>query len=289
MNLYFKYGPLWYTIRTRILQHKVKVNEDWSRIHFSWKWKIGMESLSYIYHQILFWGIPLIVIYLSHSCNFYSFILSVLLYLYNFIIFLNFYEIGYLYNDLQGIKKEKKPTLYIDEKLPNLFYYKSIIIRIFFWCLLLIPLYFFDKEICLLLSMLLTITQIIFFIHNKIRKYFYNWITIFFLRFLKMSLIFISIYFLIRTFNSEVYTYTLIIFLLQQYFISFTMYSNRFWFNIKDLWMPYGLLQHWYNSLATLLLFLFSSNYLFLIYFIIYLILFIKSTPKHYFKLKNDR
>lgn len=290
MNLYIKYCPLCYTIRTRLIPHKIETRKDGSRIHHTLNnWKINLESISYLYYQVFIRIFPIFAIYFSWVCDFLHLLMSFLLYIYNYIVFLIFYEIWYLYNDLQWREKEKAPTLYINYELSRSFYYNNIIIRVFLWWILLLLLYFFDHLICMYFALLLAATQVVFYIHNTIRKYFYNRITIFLLRFLKMSQIFIPMYLLLWTFDSDFYLYTATVFLIWNYFTSFLMYSNRFWFEEKNLWMPYSLLQHWYNTLSMFILFAFTKNYVFLIYGIIYFLLFIKTTPKHYFRLKNDR
>lgn len=289
MNLYFKYCPLGYTIRTRFFQNKIEKMEDWSIVHHQIKWWIfNIDSINYIY-SLGIWLFPPLAIYLSWWCSMSVLIQAYLLYLYNYIVFLVFYEIWYFYNDLQAEKKEKKPTFHINCKLPKNFYLNNIIIRILLWILLLIPLYLFDNTIFFYFLILILSTQLIFFIHNTIRKYFYNWITLFLLRFLKMSQILIPMYYILWTSSSEFYIYTIVVFLIGQYYTSFLAYSRRSWFQEKNLWLPQWLLQHGYNTFAMFILYIFTFNYIFLIYGFIYLCLFIKVTPKWYFKLENDR
>ena len=287
MNLYLKYCPLAYAIRTRFLEKKVE-NKDWEITHHL-TWKFNINSVFYIYTNYWFWIVPLFVIFFIYNNSFYNLICALLLYLYICVVFLVFYEIWYLYNDLVGIKKEKKKCLHTSENLTESFYNNSIIIRVFFWLILLIPLWFLNYNILIFFSLLLWITQIVFFIHNKIRNYFYNRITLLFLRFLKMSQIFIPIYFMLWTFYSEIYFFIVVVFFIYQYFGHIQLYTDRFWFKVEQFGLPHGLLQHWYQFIAMIMLFLFSQNYIFLIYGCLSFILFIKSVPSHYFKLKNDR
>ena len=289
MNLYIKYCPLGYTLFTRILPHKTEALNNWSRIVISDPNKSIIKSLINYLYWLLMRIFPLFVIFLQKECSLHNLLLSILIYIYIQTVFLIFYEIWYLHNDLCATKKEKNPTIHILWAVKPAFYYKNILLRILLWTSLLIPIFNKYNDIALGFCIIIMLTLLIYYLHNIVRNYFYNRITLNLLRFMKMSLIFIPIYFLTNSFQSEQYTYITTIFLIHQYFSSMRMYWERFWYKINKLRLPLWLLQHWYQCISMIILFLINKNLIFLIYWIISLILFLMTTPKKYFKIENNR
>lgn len=109
------------------------------------------------------------------------------------LIFFNFYEIGYYFNDIYSIKKENNPTIRFKKNillfLENNFF-KFIILKILYGFILI---YFIDFNKLIIIS-LLFLTLIIFYIHNYFRNQF-NIFTFFILNHLKNIFIPIIFYY----------------------------------------------------------------------------------------------
>ena len=276
MNLYIKYSPLLYIWNTRISHEWGKKFEGWALV-FNIFW--------YLFYSIGIRSFTIIYLFLIKTINFSQLIEALILYVYIFILFTIFYEIGYLHNDYAA-KNEKNPVIRILEKVPNNFYIIQIIIRIITWILLMIPLFIINKTIWIILTCVILLTLIIYLIHNLIRNYFYNFMTMILLRFMKFSLIMIIIYFLLWTFNSEFYLYLSILYLMFQYFDNIYIYNWRMWWNNV---LPSWLWKYCYLMISCFIMFTFSLNWIFLTYAILYFWLFIALTPKKMFILKNNR
>ena len=276
MNLYLKYGPLAYTWNTRI-SHKWE-----ERLPL---WTIILNLFWYLFIAVWIWWLSLLYFYIKWEISLKNFIYSLLLFVFIFLTYSIFYEIWYLHNSIVA-KKEKNPTIRIYEKVPNNFYLIQIIIRILVGIVFLVCLYSFEKNMWLILLWIIVLTQIIYYIHNVIRNYFYNFITLLFLRVLKFSLIFIVIYYLFWNFDSVYYLYLTVIFLIYQHFDHILWFNRRMWW-INKVWTNLWL---WFYLFVSCLLLLFLTfDYIFLYYWIIFFILFIILTPKEQFKLRNNR
>ena len=276
MNLYLKYGPLAYTWNTT-------VSHEWDK-KISW-WNLLIKLFWYLFITIWIGGLSLVYFYIVWKISLLDFFISFWLFIILFLIYSIFYEIWYLHNNIVA-KKEKNPTTRIYEKLPKNFYTIQILIRISIWLICLIWLYFFNKDICLMLSWVIVLTQVVYYIHNIIRNYFYNYMTLLLLRILKFSLIFIVLYFIFWDFDSVYYLYLTILFLLYQQFDHTCRFNKRMWWINKlntNLWL------YFYLFISCWLIFLITFDYIFIYYWIIFFILFVILTPKEQFKLKNDR
>lgn len=269
MNLWIKYWPLAYTFFTRC---------------WIWKNKI-LKFIYYLRNNIGIWTVPLFVILIQWNASIARFLSSVLLYSYIFLVYLNFYEIWYLYNDLIS-KKEKNWIMHVKEKVNDNFFKWQISIRLFVWIILLIPLYIIKLDLLLYFLLITLVMWIIFLIHNLIRNYFYNFFTIFFLRFSKFILFILPVYFLVWSFDLIIIYEEVIIFLLYQHIININCYNNRLWGKIA---IPESLYQYWYLCISLCLLYNFNHSLIYFIYFITWFFQFIITTPKEYFKLKNNR
>ena len=276
MNLYLKYGPLAYTWNTRI-SHKWE-----KKVSF---WKLLLNLFWYLFITVWIGWLSLVYFYISWEILLSKFISSIWLFIAVFLIYSIFYEIWYLHNSIVA-KKEKNPIIRVYEKLPKNFYTIQILIRIFVWIICLLLLYLWNKNIWLMLLWIVVLTQIFYYVHNIVRNYFYNYMTLLLLRILKFSLIFIILYFIFGTFDVVYYLYLTILFLLYQQFDHTCWFNKRMWWeNIlkTNLWL------YFYLFISCCLLFLIKLNYIFIYYWIIFFLLFIVLTPKEQFKLVNDR
>ena len=276
MNLYLKYGPLAYTWNTRI-SHKWE-----KKVSF---WKLLLNLFWYLFITVWIGWLSLVYFYISWEILLSKFISSIWLFIAVFLIYSIFYEIWYLHNSIVA-KKEKNPIIRVYEKLPKNFYTIQILIRIFVWIICLLLLYLWNKNIWLMLLWIVVLTQIFYYVHNIVRNYFYNYMTLLLLRILKFSLIFIILYFIFGTFDVVYYLYLTILFLLYQQFDHTCWFNKRMWWeNIlkTNLWL------YFYLFISCCLLFLITLNYIFIYYWIIFFLLFIVLTPKEQFKLVNDR
>lgn len=185
MNLWIKYGPLMYTFSSR-LNWPVQIKNKWIS-QFSYKKKI-LNILRYIRELIMDWFFVILYLYIAWYLNASNFIFSFLLYIYLYIIFLVFYEIWYIYNDIFSVKKEKKPTYYVEHNKDIKFWKINILYRIILWCLLLFPVYFLNNNLFFEFVILLFIMWVTYTIHNLIRNYNINIFTRTILRVSKMMI-----------------------------------------------------------------------------------------------------
>ncbi len=150
--------------------------------------KTKFELISW---QIIFF-VPQLVItyyYLDIRSNIF-----IHLFLISQLIFYSIYETGYIQNDIVTTKKEKKPTIRLNKKnfifvAKN--YFKLTYFRYFIALFFLSVLYWLDTFTSYNLKLLnfvlvLTLTKIIFYIHNSIRNRF-TIVTYFLLSILKYS------------------------------------------------------------------------------------------------------
>tara|TARA_A100001015_G_C15028382_1_gene731789 strand:+ start:2359 stop:3192 length:834 start_codon:yes stop_codon:yes gene_type:complete len=150
--------------------------------------KTKFELISW---QIIFFVPQLIITYYYLDIRSNIFIH---LFLISQLIFYSIYETGYIQNDIVTTKKEKKPTIRLNKKnfifvAKN--YFKLIYFRYFIALFFLSVMYWLDTFTSYNLKLLnfvlvLTLTKIIFYIHNSIRNRF-TIITYFLLSILKYS------------------------------------------------------------------------------------------------------
>lgn len=124
--------------------------------------------------------------YYNHTLNFNV----IPIFLISIFSFVNCYEVGYIYNECETIKKEKEPSkrlkdsdLEYYEKHKIIIYLTRLIFSFVLNCFLL---FFIDVKSILLFSLFEVITLIVFFIYNNIRGP-YTQIVYFFLCCLKYS------------------------------------------------------------------------------------------------------
>lgn len=269
MNLWIKYGPLAYTFFTRLC---------WGDDSCCWKIKI-FDIIYYLYINVGFRTVPLFVVFFEWKASLICLVTSLLFYLYIFINFLVFYEIWYISNDIIA-KKETKWTLYIKDKVSEKFLKQQIIVRIFLWLLLLIPICFMNLKISLYFVILLVILWVVFLTHNVVRNYYYNFFSIFILRFLKFILFVFPFFFLIWYFDAQIIFYEVVVFLLYQHLINIDCYDKKLWWKRV---LPYVVVQNWYLMICMLVLFCFSHSLIYFIYLLIYFIMYIKWMTKENF------
>lgn len=276
MNLYLKYWPLAYKYNTRI-------SHNWNK-KLSTK-KTLFNLFWYIFYDIWIWLIPFFYFYLNNQLIFLSFIKTIWLYTLLYIVFSVFYEIGYLHNDIVW-KKEKNPTIHIYEKVDNKFYYIQIFTRFILWLLWISLINLLVPEITKYFILIIIITLLIFILHNIIRNYSYNFITLLWLRFMKFSLVFLILYYVFWTFNLDYYLYLSVLYLMFQNYDHIVLFNKRMWW---ENMIPNWLGKYCYLTISCIILFLFSKDMLFIMYTFIYFLLFIILTPKDSLKLKNTR
>lgn len=273
MNLWIKYGPLAYTFFTRLC-----FGDGLN----CWRNKI-LDVVYYLCQNVGFWTVPLFVLFFGWKTTFVWLVSSLLFYLYIFICFLVFYEIWYISNDIIA-KKEKKWTFYLKDKVSDEFLKHQIIIRIFLGLFLLIPICFANLKLAICFVILLIIMWIVFLTHNIVRNYYYNFFSIFILRFLKFILFVFPFYFLIWNFYDKIVFDELVVFLLYQHLINIDCYDKNLWWQRI---LPYTLVQSWYLMISMIILFCFSNSLVYLIYLIIYFILYVIWTSKEKFEWKR--
>jgi len=134
--------------------------------------KSKLEKISWFIIYI----IPVYILGLFYTD--YSIGIFTLFFIFSVLIFNSIYEIGYIENDIQTIKKEKKPTLRLEKKDYIFFeenYKKVLFLKIFIAFLLLVIVYilsiYFSLDIYIFrfISMLM-IVRLMFYFHNKIRS-----------------------------------------------------------------------------------------------------------------------
>ena len=113
--------------------------------------------------------------------------------MYLYIVFLIFYEIWYICNDVFSVKKEKKPTTYIEDSLDSNFWKINIIYRLILWWIFLFPIYFINQSIFYSFIAVLILMWITFTIHNLIRNYNINVFTRTLLRICKIMIFIIIV------------------------------------------------------------------------------------------------
>ncbi len=276
MNLYLKYGPLAYTWNTRI-------SHEWEK---KLKWKsLWFNLFGYFFYAICIWMIPFLCFYIDEKITPLEFVKSIWLYVLLFIIFSIFYEIWYLHNDYVA-KNESNPTLHIYEKVDNKFYIIQIILRAIFWVLWLLVIHYISPVIAKIFTILIIIMLIVFLLHNMIRNYFYNFITLLWLRFMKFSLVLVILYFVLWTFDSVYYLYLSLLYLMFQDYDHIVLFNKRMWWiNKIENW----LWKYCYLSISCIIFFIFSKDFLFVYYALLYFWLFIALTSKKLFIPKNNR
>lgn len=262
MNIWIKYGPLAYTFFTRIF--------------LNGKWFLS-NLLNYVWSNIGLRAMPIFILYFTVELTVYKVILSLLLYIYLYCLFLIFYEIWYLHNDFVA-KKEKNWAKHITEHLPCKFFLKQTIVRMIIWIIWLISLYFINTKILTWFWIIIIITAIVFCIHNCIRNYYYNFFTFFALRFLKFVIFVLPIYFLINSYNNVIIDETIVVFLLYQYYLNIDAYDSKLWW--KHI-LPHNLLYYWYLTISMWVLFFYTNSELYLCYLLIFLIFYIIRRPKN--------
>lgn len=161
MILFNKFSPFFYTFTTRFPSFRAYKN--------------------YLVSNILFPVIPLVYAFLLNN-NFVGMLFAILLYVMYFYIFWLFYEIGYIWNDYFTIKKEKHPTIRINYLLEKKEVSSLILTRLLLGFLFISVLYFIEPFLTLFFLIILILMWFIFSIHNYVRNYFINLLTIFFLK-----------------------------------------------------------------------------------------------------------
>ena len=195
MNLCIKYGPLFYTNSTRINWIKV-ANIKWMP-YFSKKEKL-LNIFRYIRDLIISWCFVFLYLFITWNLQIQDTLLYLLIYLYLYIIFLIFYEIWYIYNDVFSIKKEKNPTNYIEDSIDLTFWKINIFYRVFLGWLLLFSTYFIDFNIFYSFTAIIVIMWMAFTIHNCIRNYNINIFTRTTLRICKIMIFIIVVKYLLE-------------------------------------------------------------------------------------------
>lgn len=160
MNLYIKYWPLLYTYFTRRKNLKF--------------------AFMCLFMDIWFWGVSILYFYLNGEIVLDKLLSAILLFVLLFYLFSVFYEIWYIHNDLFATKREKEPTIRVKDPISNRFALYQIIIRALLWTFLTWILFIFDNKLAILFSVVVLSTILIFFLHNLIRNYFWNFITFFY-------------------------------------------------------------------------------------------------------------
>jgi hypothetical protein len=209
MNTYIKYSPLFYTYNTRI-------NRDW--------------ILTYLYINILFWIVSIILSFNYIHITLIEVIISFLLFFFVFISYIIFYEIWYIFNDLITTKYEKKPTLRITEKLNIFFISINIITRLLYTLIFTYWLYvYYENNIATIYVSLLLWTFFAYSIHNLSRNIFITFHSFFILRLLKFSVVLIPITFISQWLlkNTELLLILLLFFWLLQFSISMEVQSKK--------------------------------------------------------------
>ena len=195
MNMWIKFWPLFYTNSTRlnwIKQAKLR----WINC-FSKKQKL-LNIIYYTWDLIASWFCVFMYLLLTKNLDTNSCLIYLLVYSYLYIIFLIFYEIWYIYNDVFSTKKEKNPTKYVEDSLSLNFWKINIFYRAIFGCLLLFSTYFINYNIFYSFSAILIIMWIAFTIHNCIRNYNINIFTRTTLRICKIMIFIIVVKYLLE-------------------------------------------------------------------------------------------
>lgn len=269
MNLYIKYWPLLYTYHTRIFN------------------LLGLQG--YLYVNIGLWVLSVIYLYMMQSINIWDTCFLVFLFLLSYLCFTVLYEVGYLFNDGVIVKKEKKPTLRISEKLPPYFIANQIIIRLALWSLLLWLVYFYNVTLWVYLSCDLLWLAIVYSLHNIIRRYSINFFTIYFLRLLKFSIIVLVL--LSFDFYGDYNLVQTVIIPLFVYFSLFRLYENIYIYNERHWGKNYlsNIEIYLYFIVTFALFFLITKVYFYILLIVFTWVTFVKIHKKWHFTLKSNR
>jgi len=190
----------------------------------------------------------------------------------------NIYEIGYIQNDVQTIKKESNPTLRLSLEegiFFNKYYYYIVAYKVFITLILIIMLYTININYTLELNVfnlvaMLVLLRVVFFMHNVIRNKF-NILTFFGLLSLKYL---IPIIYVVPSYNIQVFLGILLIFPL----VRTLEHSTKLKYNavllqniIKDH-DKFRVKYYLFISIAILLFYMDYSNIFFIlsIYFLLY-------------------
>ena len=219
--------------------------------------------------------------------NWFSFksCLTLCLYIYVYIIFVNFYEIGCIYNDYIAITKEKNVIIHTKDNPPINWYTNSIIIRIFSWIVLLLPLLYISKALFWDVTLFIVVLSLVFLAHNKIRIVFYNYVTLFLLRFLKFWIAFTVITRYFWWFTCDyLFLYSFILFIVDFFSQTLDWLSIKMWWDNKIHKWEFILI----NMFICIILLLIFKNWLFLFYLCIFTLELLLITPFNYLSFKNN-
>lgn len=272
MNLYLKYCPILYYIKTRVTEkcsdHK----------------QLLVESMNQIWSCLWIWGT--LIIYLIYTYSFIEkFYLSLFLYIYIYLIFIVFYEIWCIHNDYVAIIKEKNVSIHTKENPPLKWYRNSILIRFFTGIFLLLPFLYLNIWLLCDVTLFVILVLLVFYLHNSIRISFYNRLTLFLLRFLKYAVVFIVLFYFLWSFNFEkLFLSTFIIFVIDFFSQTLNWISNKMWWENKILVWNVVLI----NMITCLILFLILRDYLFLWYVWMFFCMVMMITPKKYLRLAKN-
>lgn len=243
MSLFLKYGPLSYSYHTRYNSLK--------------------ELLWILFSDIGIWIVVIPFLFFNGDINAINWCKAILLYIIIYYIFMIWYEIWYIYNDTIAAQKENKPELRIKETISKKFIRAQIGTRILLWTMSLFLLGgITNYHILIITSIIIVISVIVFWIHNSIRNTFRNTITFTWLRFTKLAIILPIIYFCLHTIKTPIVTYTTIFFLL--ICLELSIYYYNYHYQIKGKFPP--AVRFFFRFLASIMLYLSSTSWLFLRY-----------------------
>jgi hypothetical protein len=268
MKSYFKYWPLIFTFFRAKNKNIIQ-----------WIWSF----VSIFFYSIWLGILTLIYLFIVHYISFSSLLWHTALYSIIYIIFLVFYEIGYIYNDIWTTRKEKNPTLRIKEKFSDKFWINQIIIRLLIWSLVLFQLYNYNQFIWLSLFWIILILWIIYFIHNKIRNLKINFFTLFFLWLNKFWVTLLIIHIIDIDFEVK----KQIIIWITTAFLFMTFRNLFIWYNEKSWGTNYIEIStiNLFLVLSQLLLFAVSRNYIYIVNCLFFLVSFLNMYKIGYFRL----
>ncbi len=262
MNLFKKYSPLFYSYNTR----------------FKWlKW-----IFHFLTENVLFMSVPFFywIIVEKNLLNIYI----ILLYIFLLIIYYIQYEIWYIINDYFSIKKEKKPSFRIDKNVWDKFIYFQIFLRVFIVLISIIFIWRFNFQLSLIFLFLIVFTQITFYLHNFIRNYKFNFLSISLLHFSKFLIPFCILFFYLDNIN-QVFIYSTFIFIITKLYNLILKYNQEFWWINK---LPLSVI-YFYLLVFFSIIYIFSKELIILIYLIMFLIWFLFKMEKDFFNFKNNR
>lgn len=175
----------------------------------------------------------LVYLFISWNLSIWDTLFNLLLYIYLYIIFMIFYEIWYICNDIFATKREKSPTSYVEDVVDLKFWKINIIYRIILWCLFLYPIYCFNSNLFFCFFILLFVMWISYTVHNLIRNYNINIFTWTMLRICKIMIFIVFIENLwISDFLVDKIVEAYFIFNSLDFFRAFMLtYNDRFWWS----------------------------------------------------------